>query len=35
MSEREAWIALAATHGVGDRTFARLLELHGSATAVF
>lgn len=33
MTEREAWIALAGTPGVGDLTFARLLEVHGSARA--
>ena len=33
MNEREAWIALAATPGVGDVTFSRLLEHHGSAAA--
>ena len=33
MSERAAWIALASTPGVGDVTFARLLEIHGTATA--
>ena len=33
-TEREAWIALASTPGVGDLTFSRLLALHGSATAV-
>jgi DNA processing protein len=33
MSERDAWIALAATEGVGDRTFERLLATYGSATA--
>lgn len=32
MNEREAWIALASTPGVGDLTFSRLLEHHGSAT---
>lgn len=32
MTERDAWIALASTPGVGDLTFSRLLELHGSAT---
>lgn len=31
MNERDAWIALAATAGVGDHTFGRLLEVHGSA----
>lgn len=31
MKERDAWIALAATPGVGDHTFSRLLERHGSA----
>ena len=31
MNERDAWIALAATPGVGDHTFSRLLEQHGSA----
>jgi DNA processing protein len=34
MRERDAWIALAATPGVGDHTFSRLLELHGTAAAV-
>lgn len=34
MTERDAWIALAATPGVGDVTFSRLLEVYGSATAV-
>ncbi len=33
MTEREAWIALAATSGVGDVTFRRLVTLHGSAAA--
>jgi DNA processing protein len=33
MTERDAWIALAATPGVGDLTFSRLLERHGSALA--
>lgn len=33
MNEREAWLALAATPGVGDHTFERLLEVHGSAAA--
>jgi DNA processing protein len=33
MDERTAWIALAATPGVGDVTFERLLALHGSAAA--
>lgn len=33
MNERKAWIALAATPGVGDVTFSRLLEHHGSAVA--
>lgn len=32
MKERDAWIALASTPGVGDHTFARLLAVHGSAT---
>ncbi len=32
MKERDAWIALASTPGVGDLTFSRLLEHHGSAT---
>ena len=31
LAERQAWIALAATPGVGDRTFQRLLEVHGNA----
>ena len=31
--EREAWIALASTPGVGDVTFQRLLATYGSATA--
>ncbi len=31
MNERDAWIALAGTPGVGDLTFSRLLEHHGSA----
>ena len=31
LTERQAWIALAATPGVGDRTFQRLLEVHGNA----
>ena len=31
--ERAAWIALATTDGVGPVTFARLLDLHGSAHA--
>ena len=34
MTEREAWVALASTHGVGDHTFSRLLAIHGSAQAV-
>ena len=34
MTERDAWIALASTPGVGDVTFSRLLARHGSATAV-
>jgi DNA processing protein len=33
MNERDAWIALASVDGVGDVTFARLLERHGSARA--
>jgi DNA processing protein len=33
MSEREAWVALASTPGVGDVTFHQLLAHHGSATA--
>lgn len=33
MNERDAWIALASTPGVGDLTFSRLLERHGSAAA--
>ena len=33
MSEREAWIALASTPGVGDHTFGQLLVAHGSAAA--
>ncbi len=33
MNEREAWIALAATPGVGEVTFNRLLEEHGTAAA--
>ena len=33
MKEREAWIALAATDGVGQLTFERLLTRHGSAGA--
>ena len=33
MSERQAWIALAAVDGVGDVTFHRLLKRYGSATA--
>jgi DNA processing protein len=33
VNEREAWIALAATPGVGDVTFGRLLELYGSAAS--
>jgi DNA processing protein len=33
VSERTAWIALAATPGVGERTFERLLAVHGSAAA--
>ena len=33
MNERDAWIALAATPGVGDHTFSRMLETHGSAVA--
>ena len=33
MNEREAWIALASTPGVGDLTFSRLLAVHGSASA--
>ena len=33
MNEREAWVALASTPGVGDVTFGRLLEAHGSAAA--
>lgn len=32
LSERQAWIALAGTPGVGDRTFDRLLAIHGSAS---
>jgi DNA processing protein len=31
MNERAAWVALASVVGVGDVTFARLLERHGSA----
>ena len=31
MNERDAWIALAATEGVGAVTFERLLSVHGSA----
>ena len=31
MNEREAWVALAATEGVGQITFERLLSVHGSA----
>jgi DNA processing protein len=31
MNERDAWIALAATEGVGPVTFERLLTLHGTA----
>lgn len=31
VAEREAWIALASTPGVGDVTFGRLLAVHGSA----
>jgi len=31
LTERQAWIALASTPGVGDLTFDRLLALHGSA----
>jgi DNA processing protein len=31
-SERTAWIALASTTGVGEVTFQRLLDRHGSAT---
>lgn len=31
MNERDAWIALAATDGVGPLTFQRLLARHGSA----
>ncbi len=31
MNEREAWVALAATEGVGQFTFERLLSVHGSA----
>lgn len=31
--ERDAWIALASTPGVGDVTFQRLLAAHGSAAA--
>ena len=31
-SERQAWIALAGTPGVGDLTFDRLLAIHGSAS---
>jgi DNA processing protein len=33
VSERTAWIALAATPGVGERTFERLLTVHGGAAA--
>jgi DNA processing protein len=33
ISERDAWIALDAVPGVGDLTFERLLEIHGSAAA--
>jgi DNA processing protein len=32
-SERTAWVALASTSGVGELTFQRLLERHGSAGA--
>jgi DNA processing protein len=32
LSEREAWLALASTPGVGDQTFERLLAVHGSAS---
>jgi len=33
IDERTAWIALAATPGVGEVTFERMLALHGSAAA--
>jgi DNA processing protein len=33
VTDRDAWITLASTPGVGDLTFSRLLGLHGSATA--
>ncbi len=33
MKERDAWIALAGTPGVGEHTFSRLREVHGSAAA--
>jgi len=33
VNERTAWVALASVEGVGDATFARLLERHGSARA--
>ncbi len=31
LTERQAWIALASTPGVGDLTFSRLLDRHGDA----
>lgn len=34
LSEREAWVVLAAAHGVGPVTFGRLLAGYGSARAV-
>lgn len=33
-AERDAWLALASARGVGEQTFQRLLEAHGSATGV-
>ncbi|MGD8486387.1 MAG: DNA-processing protein DprA [Chloroflexota bacterium] len=33
MNERDAWIALAATEGVGQLTFERVRALHGTAAA--
>jgi predicted Rossmann fold nucleotide-binding protein DprA/Smf involved in DNA uptake len=31
VAEREAWLVLASARGVGEHTFQRLLEAHGSA----
>lgn len=33
IAEREAWLVLASARGVGEHTFQRLLEAHGSADA--